>query len=440
MSRIAIPCTNRSLFECKSRHARQGYTYIIVMMSAIIVSTIAMSAVWAARKHQIEQNVADQAYELASAADSAIELALARIAADTNWRTAHVHNTEYGPFALGEVSLFYRLLDPNGDIGNGRLRDITVIGIAKRGTLSYAAQVEATPAGPALTFLNHGFSTALDVNMPFRCTWTNNGSFHFDDDLRLQHQASLSGVVNVVDSLTLDWGSYMNGPSTTSVPRASFANFDTLNRYIQEATNISITSLPTVSGRRRIGNCLISPNHNPFGTSLNEKGVYRINCNGQNIELTNCRILGTLILQNLGSNSRIWLNVIAQPAFANYPSLYIDGDIDIDTRWGNFSEASIGTNLNPVGAPYQGSTNTNQNDVYPARIEGLFYVRGTVWLAYDSELEVDGVFRPYELTTNSDTSMRINYNSDLAANPPPGFRQDTIMRPIQGTYRRVATP
>jgi type II secretory pathway pseudopilin PulG len=440
MSSITLPPNKRSLICCRLRRSRRGYTYIMVMISAIIVSTLAMSAVWATRKHQLEQTAADQAYELASAADSAIELALARIAANPNWRNSHVHNTEYGPFTLGDVSLFYRLLDSEGNIGTGRLRDVTVIGIAKRGTYSYAAQVEVTPAGPALTFLNHGFSTIYDVDMKYRCTWTNNGSFHFDDDLRLQHQASLSGVVNVVDSLVLDSGSYMNGPATTSVPKTSFANVETLNRYIEEATNISITSLPTVSGRRRIGNCVLSPNHNPFGSSLNSKGIYRINCSGQNIELTNCRILGTLVLQNLGSNSRIFRNVYAQPFIANYPSLYIDGDIDIDTRWGNFSESSIGTNLNPVGAPYQGSTNSTQNDIYPSRIDGLFYTRGEVWLEYDCELEIDGVFRPWEITTNSDTSLRINYNSDIAANPPPGFRQDTIMRPIQGTYQRVATP
>lgn len=432
----------RKLRARRQRHRRrQGYVYIVVIMTAIIVSALAMSSVWIARKHSLEQTAADEAYELASAADSAIELALARIAADANWRTTHVHNTEYGPFALGDVSLYYRLLDPSNNIGNGRLRDVTVIGIAKRGSASCAAQVTATPAGEALTFLNYAASFYDDIYMPYRTTWTTTGAVYSMGDIVLDYQSSISGTAHAKDQITVNSGAYIRGTSATNQPTISVGNQSLIERYIAEATSISVSSLPISSGRRKFTNCLLSPNHNPFGTELNPKGVYEINLNGANLDISNCRILGTLILRNLGSDCRIWTNVLAQPAVTNYPSLYVNGDIEFESRWGNFTEADIGVNLNPTGAPYQGQTNSTQTDIYPARIEGIYYCRGETEFNANAQVDVQGVFYSISLlTSQTQTSLRVTYDSEIAANPPPGFRQDTIMRPVQGTYRRIATP
>jgi hypothetical protein len=427
--------------RCQPQRRRSGYVYIVVIMTAIIVSALAMSSVWIARKHALEQTAADEAYELASAADSAIELALARIAADASWRNNHVHNTEYGPFALGDVSLYYRLLDSSNDIANGRLRDVTVIGIAKRGSASCAAEVTATPAGPALTFLNYAASVYGDINMPYRTTWTTTGAVFSMDDITLDYESSISGTAHAKDQIRLNFGSYIRGSSATNQPSISVGNQSLIDRYIAEATTISVSSLPTSSGRRKFTNCLLSPNHNPFGTELNPKGIYVIDLNGANLDISNCRILGTLILRDLGDDCRIWTNVLAQPAVTNYPSLYIDGDMEFESRWGNFKESDIGVNLNPTGAPYQGQTNSTQADIYPARIEGICYCRGETEFNYNAQVDVQGVFYTITLlTSQTQTSLRVTYDSDIAANPPPGFRQDTIMQPVQGTYRRIATP
>jgi hypothetical protein len=417
---------------------RGGYVYIVVLMTALVVSTLAMSSVWIARKHQLEQTAADEAYELASAADSAIEFALARIAENSAWRTQHVHNSEYGPFTLGNVSLFYRLLDPNGDVGAGRLRDVTVIGIARRGSSSYAAQVNVTPAGPAVTCLNHGIAINSSVLLSYRTAWMSTRSSFISGNLALDWEASISGTTQATGTIS---GAFLNGPASSGLGPISYGNISSLDRYIDEATDINITSLPLVWGYRKLSNCLLSPNHNPFDGQLNAKGVYRINCNWENLDIENCRIVGTLILENLGGDSKIMRNVYAQPAIENYPCFYIDGDINIDTRWGNFSESTLGINLNPEGAPYQGLANTTQDDIYPCRIDGLFYCRGRAYFLYLSELDIDGVFVADSSNTGeSQISLRVNYDSRIAANPPPGFREDTIMRPIQGTYRRIATP
>lgn len=422
-------------------HRRRGYVYIVVILTAVIVSALAMSSVWIARKHSLEQTASDEAYELATAADSAIELALARIAADSAWRNNHVHNTEYGPFALENISLFYRLLDPSSNIGGGRLRDVTVIGIAKRGSASCAAQVQATPAGPGVTFLNYAASVNADLDLPYRTTWTTTGSVYTMDDITIDYQSSISGTAHAADQITINFGGYIRGSSSTNMPTIAFGNQSSIDRYIAEATAIPISSLPLSSGRRKFTNCLLSPNHNPFGSNLNSKGIYVIDAGGANLDILNCRILGTLVLRNLGDDCKIWQNVFAQPALPNYPTFYIDGDIEIESRWGNFTETDIGINLNPPGAPYQGLTNTTQTDIYPARIEGFYYCRGETQFKQNSQLDVHGVFFTSTLdTSETQTSLRVLYNSDIAANPPPGFRQDTIMRPIQGTYRRVATP
>lgn len=418
---------------------RRGYTYIAVMMTAVAVASLAMSSAWIAREIHLEQTAADEAFELASEADSAIELALARIATNSSWRETHVHNTEYGPFALGNVNLFYRLLDRSGNIGTGRLRDITVIGIARRGSSSYAVQVDATPAGSALTCLNHGIAVDSNSSLSYRTTWVTNGGIYSKGNISLEWEASMTGPIQSSGTIS---GVFLNGTLTARVAEASFANASTLQRYVAEATNIPISSLPRSSSNiPQFRNCLLSPNHNPFGGNLNSNGVYRIDCQNLQIQIENCRILGTLILENIGTDSRLNQNVLIQPAVPNYPSLLINGTLRINSRWGNFSEATLGVNLNPSGAPYQGLTNDTTTDIYPARIEGIYYCFGETYFMWQSELEVEGIFVSSSLNLNeSASSLRVNYDAAIASNPPPGFRQDTRMLPIRGTYRRIATP
>jgi len=409
------------------------------MMTAVAVASLAMSSAWIAREIHLEQTAADEAFELASEADSAIELALARIATNSSWRSTHVHNTEYGPFALGNVNLFYRLLDPSGNIGTGRLRDVTVIGIARRGSSSYAVQVDATPAGSALTCLNHGIAVESNSTLSYRTTWVTNGGIYSKGNITQNWEASMTGRIQSSGTIS---GTLLNGTTTARVPKASFANASTLQRYVSEATNISISSLPRSSPNvLQIRNCLLSPNHNPFGGNLNPKGVYRIDCQNLQIRIEDCRILGTLILENIGTHSTLNQNVLIQPAVANYPSLLVNGTLQINSRWGNFSEATLGVNLNPAGAPYQGLTNDTTTDVYPARIEGIYYCFGQSYFMWLSELEVEGIFVSSTVNlAETASSLRVNYDSAIAANPPPGFLQDTRMLPIRGTYRRVATP
>lgn len=417
---------------------RSGYVYIAVLMTSVIVAALAMSSIWIARKHHLDQSTSDQAFELASAADSAVELALAKISADSAWRNNHVHNTEYGPFALGGISLYYRLLDAQNDIGNGRLRDITVIGIAKRGNDSYAVEVKATPAGPALTCLNHGIAINDDISLSSNNSWMTDKSIYAKKEISLNSLASMTG--SVISSKSIS-GTHFSGPTASNQPDASFPNHATFARYTAEATTISISSLPSSWSRRKLNNCLLSPNHNPFNGQLNSKGIYFIDCDGANLDIENCRIIGTLILQDLGYDSKLKEKVFMQPAVANYPCLYVNGELEFESSFDSFSEASIGINLNPAGAPYQGVTNTTQTDIYPATLEGLVICRDQCEFIYGSRLDIEGVFVAADVSTSeTHAALRVKYDSDIAANPPPGFRQDTVMRPIQGTYRRVATP
>ena len=431
MRRKRRPCS----VQCSGR---SGYVYIAVLMTSVIVAALAMSSIWIARKHHLDQSTSDQAFELASAADSAVELALAKISADSTWRNNHVHNTEYGPFALGGISLYYRLLDAQNDIGNGRLRDITVIGIAKRGNDSYAVEVKATPAGPALTCLDHGIAINDDISLSSNNSWMTDKSIYAKKDISLNSQASMTG--SVISSKTIS-GTHISGPTAANQPDASFPNQSTIDRYIAEATTISISSLPSSWYRRKLTNCLLSPNHNPFNGQLNSKGIYYIDCGGAHVDIENCRIIGTLVLHDLGNDSKLKDKVFMQPAVANYPSLYVDGKLEFESSFDSFSEASIGINLNPAGAPYQGVTNTTQTDIYPSILEGLVVCRDECEFVYASRVDIDGVFISALVdTSNSYSALRVRYDKDIAANPPPGFHQDTRMRPIQGTYRRVATP
>jgi len=110
---------------------RSGYIYIAVLVTSLIVATMASTAIYVSLRHHSEQNLSNSSFRLASAADSAIELALARISSNADWRITHSHDTQYGPFPLGDISLFYRLLDPNNNVATGRLNDVIIQGIAR---------------------------------------------------------------------------------------------------------------------------------------------------------------------------------------------------------------------------------------------------------------------------------------------------------------------
>jgi hypothetical protein len=193
-----------------------------------------------------------------------------------------------------------------------------------------------------------------------------------------------------------------------------------------------------------IDHALLTPTSNPFGSGVtNAQGIYVINCANNNVQISNSRIVGTLVFVNPGPNVGVYGPVIWEPAVYNYPALLAQfaggGQITIQPSSVALSEATLGFNMNPPGTPYPyigGSTNSTMTDSYPSQINGLIYSSQN--LSFAGSPTLYGVVLAANQISFGGTLLNISYGNVYLNNPPPGFTGGTItMKEVPGTWQRV---
>ena len=186
-----------------------------------------------------------------------------------------------------------------------------------------------------------------------------------------------------------------------------------------------------------IDNCLMSPTVNAFGAT-NAKGIYIINCDGQDVMIGYSRIVGTLVFLNPGINSKITGSVCWEAAVYNFPALLTNRELTISTNSTGLSEANCGINLNPAGTPWPfvgGISNTTNTDSYPSTITGIVYSAAKLNLAGSPRIK--GVVVADNNITVTSSSLSLNYGNTYLNDPPPGFTSGTItMKVVPGTWQR----
>ncbi len=200
---------------------------------------------------------------------------------------------------------------------------------------------------------------------------------------------------------------------------------------------VSLIDTTYSSNIRVIDRQLLSPAVNPFG-STNAKGIYVINCAGNDVVIGRSRIVGTLIFLNPGGNSAIQDSVCWEAAVYNYPALLTNNTLNIKMSSTGLSESSLGINLNPAGTPYPytgGVSNTTATESYPSRITGIVYSKND--LKFSATSSVTGVVMAANDIYVNATSLTLNYGSMYLNDPPPGFDAGTIsMKVAPGTWKR----
>lgn len=186
-----------------------------------------------------------------------------------------------------------------------------------------------------------------------------------------------------------------------------------------------------------IDNQLMSPKVNAFGAT-NAKGIYIINCAGQDVGIGNSRIVGTLVFLNPGINSKITGSVCWEAAVHNFPALLTNSELTISTTSTGLSEVNCGINLNPAETPWPfvgGTSNTTNTDSYPSKITGIVYSAAKLNLAGSPRIK--GVVVAADDITVTSSSLSLNYGNTYLNDPPPGFTSGTItMKVVPGTWQR----
>lgn len=129
---------------------RRGSIYIAVLGAASLVALIGVGAVAAARIQLRAAVAANDATRAAPLAQSAVELARLRIAADPNWRVTFAHDrwTEEIPFATGGILNFKLRDEADADLADSGSEPVRVVG---RGVVGKSVRMISVELKPDLT-------------------------------------------------------------------------------------------------------------------------------------------------------------------------------------------------------------------------------------------------------------------------------------------------
>lgn len=378
--------------------------------------------------------VENQGASAQTAALAGLNAALAAVRADTSWRSTHP-TTWTMSFTLGEAAVTVTLSDADGSLSSSELDPVTIDSVAVVGSARRQVRLTAIPMVRALPIMSY----ALGANGAVTC-----GSLSaINSSTAIYTRGNVAATLATVNPDVVAGGSVTGasykGLTTTGAAMMTLPSSSLVARYAARATSISVSSLPSSLGTRQITRVLLSPASNPFGSLTNPRGWYVIDCGGQNISITDCRIVGTLILINPGSGSSVNGSVLMEPYATNEPCLITDSAFTLNLSASTVNEGIIllGTrvNLNPSGTPYPypgGTTNANQSDSYPSQIGGLVYVGGN--LTISGSTKVNQVISTGSVSISG--TLTLNYNSATVATPPAGFY--TIdLTPAEGGYMQV---
>lgn len=410
----------------------RGGVYLVVLAFCALVTVISIGSILASRiQSKLVANDMDVLIARQNA-QAALEMGRLIMETDSNWRTNHPNGVwiDNRPLASGAATL--TAANPNGEMNRSSLDPVILTAIGVKGSARQKVQV---------TF--HADSHGMDCLKYPLCF---NGAVEFNDSAISSFGQTVAGNSTVsasagyikanVEAVGAITGATYYGTKTAGKAKSMPDPTRVYDSYIAQGTVIGITSLPLSSGYRQLTKCVLSPNSNPFGAGLNPKGVYVIDCLGQEIAINSCRIVGTLVLINPGSSSLISGSVHWTPAVSNYPALLLKGSIRFNLGGDPLTEdVSLTNNFNPVGTPYPypaGMDDSDYLDSYPSRIDGLIYCN--VAFQTSGKHNVVGMLMG-AAAFKSYGALNLLFDSSLYGNPPPGF-WIIKMAPGAGAYKR----
>ncbi|MDC0936240.1 hypothetical protein OAS39_08120 [Pirellulales bacterium] len=416
-----------------SRPSRRGSLYIPVLGVALIVSAMGMSAMVTARLNLRGINGRQDRREARILADSALELAAATVMQDGDWRTNFVNNVKYPatPLALGNGTITWKLVDQDGDLSDDVADPVRLTGVATVGQSIYTASVLLEPAGAPLRCLESSLHSNGQFWMWDGVTVSTDQTVSTNSSIYKSGSGVIAGDGEAAGSIQS--GSVSGTATQGASPRKMPAAAHVFDYYLNNGTWIDIADVPGGSPRL-IEKVVLSPGNNPYGAGVtNPQGIYVIDCKNQNLRIKLVRLSGTLVLLNTGSGSDLDNDQHWEPAIPNFPVLLVDGDIVFNWHGEHaLRESMAGVNYNPAHTPYQGQSDVDQTDEYPALIKGLIYVSGN--LDVQHECVIEGVVVTDAI--NPQANISLAYDSVYLDNPPPGFRSDDPMAVSLRSWRR----
>jgi len=419
-----------------SRAHRPGSTYVLVVGLTALVMTLALGAIAVARVQARRDRADADVTQSRLLAHAAVEMGRFLVKNDPLWRT-HYSNGTWGIGTLSDLgNASLEGIDPNdGDLDDHELDPLLLIGTGACGAATQAMQITLQAYPKAYGCLEVALYAGNDVNVN-ACTVQSDQIVAAGNSINASSAAVYADAeaVNGVNGVTY-YGTQTAGVAARSLPDPTTV-FDT---YQGRGSRIARSGLPysTAEGARIIDEVVLSPASNPYWPyGTNSRGVYYIECDGDNVCIRNCRIVGTLVLRNAGSASRVEGSVNWEPAVSNYPALLVEGNMAFGCSATSLDEQTFFVNFNPCGTPYQGQWDTDLWDFYPSRIKGLVYIKGNAVARPGTQTFYGVVIAGNAFTAEAGSVLNLGYDATYLNDPPPAFRERVLMKPAPGSYER----
>lgn len=402
----------------------------------MIVAVIGLSAIMVTRIQRRTFEGTNDAFVASDYAQSAIELAFLKIKQDANWRATYTHDTWVADQTIGRGTFKWKLIDlVDTDLNNDDTHSAQLVAWGTVGNTTQKTSVLLEPFGPGLTSLEVAMHANTDIQFGGSIVVQCDQIISSNHVMSSGGSSTLNADLEVVDNISVN--GTINGTQTTGITPRTMPTSTVFDFYTANGTPIAAASLPVFSGMLLIQNCLLSPASNPYDTGqTNPNGIYVIDCLGQDIQIKNCRVVGTLVLLNTGPLSEIRNQVNWEPAVANYPILLVQGDIELDFDSSvTLDEGSpLNTNFNPIGTPYNGDEDTDTLDSYPSIINGLVYVSNDA-VVTTADPAINGVLILGN-TIECSSNLNLTYDSKYLNNAPSGFTSGTDVQIMPGSWKK----
>lgn len=361
---------------------RRGTMYLLVLVTTMIITVIGiigykmMRAQAAVARADIDR---DEALVLA---ESGVQWGIHLSSLKEDWRDVYTSGVNINTMSIGEGTMAVAFVDDDGDLADDPydpfwIRSTGVVGGASQ-TLEAQIQLPTSQMHPAL-------EKSLTVG----------GTLMIDDAKTLTLESGGTAMAHT----EADGSTAIRSRVTLANP-VEFPNPALIQLWASKGT---------VIGRDlhggKIESRTLSDTQAPFGLTPDPDGIYVIDTEGSNFDLSKCTVRGTLVIINSGTANIDILE--SRFTFGDHggPTLITDGETRLGLKF------------------------------YPGVSQGIFYIDGLAIIEQDmwmvGTMIVTG---DLEFKTNY---VSINDHPSATSGPPEGFHANEGYRLVAGSWRRV---
>lgn len=416
----------------RSRFARRGSVYVLVLGTAVMLSLTGLSVVALTRVFIARQTTSRSSNQATEAAVSGLHAMLAYINTSATWRDEFSKGNypDSMQFGTAEVKCWGEDY-AGGLVSTDPTRRVKLVAVATCGQAVRAMTVEAAPptaAGP-LDALSCAIHAAGDISV--------SGGQASGGPVSSDTKINISGTVtsNFEAPLVVNAGA-VTGTITTSSPTKPLPTA-TETLFLSRSLLMSWDAVVGNFDSRYLSS------HTAWGGGVSSTGIYAINVPaGVELIISRSRIAALLLVQlNAGSKLTIRSRVSWHPPSPALPSLVVYGSptasVFFEGTTLDLSETEAWMNFNTSNFPYLGESDNDKSDTYPGVLCGVFDIQDGIPVTIKNTQRIHGC-----VLASGPVNMeggRLTADPLLTVSPPEGYTgMARTMTAITGTWKRVS--